>query len=94
MVDIDGTICTATEGDYHSAQPYVLRIDRMNKLFDDGHEIHYYTARGSKSDLDWSELTKRQLESWNVKYTSLRLGKPQYDIWIDDKAFNSEVYFS
>ena len=46
-VDIDGTICTPTVGrDYSTAQPWKDRIDKLNKLYDEGHEIIYFTARG------------------------------------------------
>ena len=31
-------------------------------------------------------LTKNQLKKWKVKYTKLLLGKPPYDLIIDDKA--------
>lgn len=93
MIDIDGTICTNTEGDYEYASPFMDRIARLNRLFDQGHEIHYWTARGSGSGIDWSELTKRQISDWGCKYTTLRLGKPSYDVWVDDKAFNSEDFF-
>lgn len=93
IVDIDGTICTNTEGDYQFAEPLVERIDLMNRLFDKGHEIHYWTARGSSSGKDWTQLTHQQLRDWGCKYTSLKLGKPSYDAWIDDKAINSEEFF-
>lgn len=92
IVDIDGTICTNTNGDYSNAQPILYRIDYFNKLYNQGHEIHYWTARGGNSGLDHTELTKQQLKNWEVKYTSLKLGKPTYDVWIDDKAFNSETF--
>lgn len=93
MVDIDGTICTNTNGDYHSAQPFVDRIDHFNQLFDQGHEIHYWTARGGSTGIDWSVLTRQQFANWQIKYTSLSFKKPPYDIWIDDKAVNVEEYF-
>jgi hypothetical protein len=94
LVDIDGTICTNTFGDYQNAQPFVDRIEHFNNLFDQGHEIHYWTARGGNSGVDWTILTKQQFVNWQVKYTTLKLGKPTYDIWIDDKAVNSEVYYN
>jgi hypothetical protein len=65
----------------------------MNDLYDQGHEVHYWTARGGSTGKDWSELTERQLKEWNVKYTSLKMKKPSYDVWIDDKAFNCEDFF-
>lgn len=93
IIDIDGTICHDSHGDYVHAVPFAKRIQHFNKLYDQGNEIHYWTARGSRSGKDWSELTRKQLEIWGVKYHSLQLGKPVYDIWIDDKAQNVENYF-
>ena len=93
MVDIDGTICYTNGNNYESSEPRYDRIERLNKLFDEGNEIHYWTARGAKSGKDWTEFTKRQLGEWGVKSTSIRLGKPHYDKWIDDKAIDAEEYF-
>jgi hypothetical protein len=94
MVDIDGTICSNTNGDYHSAVPFENRIKHFNKLFEEGHEIHYWTARGSNTGIDWTTLTTQQFFNWKVKYTRLTMHKPTYDIWIDDKAINVESYFN
>ncbi len=33
-------------------------------------------------------LTKKQLKKWGVKYNKLILGKPSYDILIDDKSLD------
>jgi len=95
MVDIDGTICSQTvSGNYAYAEPFTNRINHFNSLYDQGHEVHYWTARGGSSGKDWSDLTKHQLEVWGVKYTTLNFKKPSYDIWIDDKAHNVESYLS
>ena len=93
IVDIDGTICTTTNGDYANAEPYLSRIEHFNKLYDAGNEIHYWTARGSNTGKNWHELTLKQLNDWGVKYTTAEVGKPAYDMWIDDKAFNVGTYF-
>ena len=93
IIDIDGTICTVTNGDYPNAEPYISRISHFNMLYDAGNEIHYWTARGANTGKDWEELTIKQLNAWGVKYTTASTGKPAYDIWIDDKAFNVGTYF-
>jgi hypothetical protein len=93
MVDIDGTICNNTYGDYENAVPILSRIERVNELCDEGNTIFYWTARGGNTGLDWSELTKKQLNEWGCKYHELRMKKPKYDMWIDDKAVNAEVFF-
>lgn len=93
VIDIDGTICTNTNGDYVNSVPFVDRINSINRLYDQGHKITYWTARGANSGIDWSELTEQQLDQWGCKYHDLRMKKPAYDVWIDDKAHNSERYF-
>jgi uncharacterized HAD superfamily protein len=93
FVDIDGTICTNTEGKYDVAVAFHSRIKKMNDLYDEGNEIIYWTARGGTTGIDWTELTTEQLKKWGVKYTELRMRKPHYDLFICDKAVNSEKYF-
>ena len=94
MVDIDGTICTKTNSDYVNSKPIYNNIDVFNNLYDKGNEIHYWTARGAISGKNWDELTIKQLNSWNVKYNSINMGKPHYDVWIDDKAYNANYFCS
>ena len=90
MIDIDGTICSKTESNYVKAKPIRTRINFFNKLYLAGHEVHYWTARGSNSGKCWDALTVNQLDSWGVLYSSINIGKPHYDIWIDDKAINAD----
>ena len=95
-VDIDETICFY-EGEryYPNAKPIKERIEKINKLYDDGHEITYWTARGNSSGLDWNDLTHEQLSKWNCKYHHVSVGiKPSYDLLICDKAITSEMFFS
>ena len=95
IVDIDGTICTHDSPDtpYYQARPIKDRIHFFNQLFDAGHEIVYWTARGGNSGKDHADLTKKQLDKWGVKRTKLMMGKPPYDYWIDDKAYNVKDFF-
>ena len=83
-VDIDGTICSITNGIYTDAKPMMKRIRKINKLYAKGNTIIYWTARGTATQVDWLELTKNQLDRWGCKYHDLRMGKPEYDLWIDD----------
>ena len=66
-VDIDDTICTYEVRSYPDAIPLKDNIDKINQLYDDGHEIIYWTARGGTTGIDWTELTNQQLKDWNVK---------------------------
>ncbi len=90
--DVDGTICTQEE-DYSSAQPFLDRIEQINSLYDEGHKITFYTARGYLTGIDWSETTKNQFEEWGVKYHSLVFGKPNADVYIDDKSSDPFSWF-
>lgn len=92
--DIDGTLCTNSDGEYHKAEPYPDVIARVNALYDIGHRIILYTARGSTTGIDWRRLTESQLRSWGVKYHELFLGKPTADVYIDDKATSLEAWKS
>ena len=95
IIDIDETICHHKDpkAPYEEGEPIKERIEFFNKLYDEGHEIINWTARGAYTGLDHAELTERQLNEWGVKRTELRMNKPKYDYWIDDKAFNVDSYF-
>ena len=86
--DIDGTLCDNTDGEYEKAEPYFDIVSQVKVLYDAGHRIILYTARGSTTGIDWRELTENQLCSWGVKYHELVMGKPHADIYIDDKGIN------
>lgn len=88
-IDIDDTICISPDKpNYTTSTPIVENIDKANKLYDAGHIIVYWTARGTATGVDWSDLTKKQLNMWGVKHHSLKFGKPAYDLFIDDKNLN------
>ena len=94
-VDIDETICTLGEysgtkatRDYNYAKPRYEQIAKINKLYDEGHEIVYWTARGSNTGIDWFGFTIGQLNNWKCKHHKLICGKDKgaFDMVIDDKA--------
>ena len=124
FVDIDETICfypgERNYRYYDLAEPSYDNIAKINKLYDEGNIITYWTARGSsqpdniakinklydKGDTitywtargssqlhnvlrieQYKRLTKSQLDEWGCRYHFLELGnKPQFDLFIDDKA--------
>lgn len=92
-IDIDDTICFSSSLNYDSATPNKKAIDKANELYDNGHTIIYWTARGTVTGIDWSELTKKQFADWGVKYHNIEFGKPAYDLFIDDKNMNSEKWW-
>lgn len=89
FVDIDDTICKTNGMDYENSTPMHKNIEKVNQLYEAGHYIVYWTARGQKSGIDWTELTTRQLSKWGAKHHELRLTKPSYDVFIDDKVINT-----
>lgn len=92
--DIDGTICTNTFGKYQDAKPIECIINQINELYSLGHEIHFFTARGTTTGIDWKSVTESQLYSWGIKYHSLTFGKPEADVYIDDKAVSVGLWNS
>ena len=102
VFDIDGTICTLTDGEYEDAKPIKDRIEIVNKLYDEGNTIIFHTARGMGRTKNsaliaeklFKHLTLRQLDDWQVKYHKLFMGKPSGDIYIDDKGEKDENFFN
>ena len=88
FVDIDETICEYVEERYYPhAMPIQKNINKINKLYDKGHYIKYWTARGSVTGLEWYRVTEAQLKKWGCKYHELSVGeKPNYDLLICDKT--------
>jgi len=96
FVDIDDTICyydDKTDKNYNNAKPYYERIDKINKLYNNGNTIIYWTARGTMTGINWFHITLNQLKLWGCLFNELKMGKPAYDLFIDDKNINSETYF-
>lgn len=90
-IDIDGVICNnLPEADYEHRVPCRDVIAKVNRLYDGGHMIKIFTGRGSRSGIDWREFTEKQLKSWGVKYHKLIMGKPQADVYVDDRAVNAK----
>lgn len=93
IIDIDNTICETPKSEYINSIPNYGIINSFNQLFEDGHEIHYWTARGSVSNKNWTDFTYRQMKIWGVKYNTLNIGKIHYDYWIDDKAIDIKDWY-
>ena len=93
--DLDNTLCKTIRNNYHKSTPIKKNINILNKLYDSGYMIKIFTSRfmgrskenSSKAKKLGYNLTMRQLKKWNVKYHKLIVGKPSYDLIIDDKAY-------
>lgn len=103
VIDIDDTICKRPNGsDYENSIPIRNRIAQVNKLYDDGNIIKYFTARGMgryNDDLKLAKskfynTTETQLKVWGCKYHVLIFGKPSADYYIDDKAIRDNDFFN
>jgi hypothetical protein len=98
LVDVDETICFYGEKrSYNLAVPNQINIDKINKLYDEGWYVIYWTARGGSKKSRalgkcYYEFTWKQLETWGCKFHDLSTGskgkyiKPPSDLIIDDKA--------
>jgi hypothetical protein len=102
LVDVDETICTYPgKRQYDLAVPVQEAIDKINKLYDEGWYIIYWTARGGsavskQNGKCYWDFTNSQLKSWGCKFHELSTGskgnyiKPPNDLVIDDKAVHIE----
>jgi len=82
-IDIDGTICEECKTfDRFLAKPIEKAKFVVNKLYEEGNTILLFTARS------WSEyrITKEWLKIHEFNYHELIMGKPFYNVFIDDRA--------
>lgn len=96
FVDIDNTICETDGMNYANSKPITKNIEKINKLYDEGHTVIYWTSRG-KGNKNYGyvkPLTIKQLNSWGCKRHKVWFSKPIFDVFIDDKAINSETFFN
>lgn len=81
---------------YITAPPIRDMVDLVNAMYDAGHHIVIYTARGQlscggdiqKIEEKYRTISEYWLDANSVKYHELRFGKMYYDYLIDDKAWN------
>jgi len=83
FLDLDGTICTEEKTFERSlAKPLPGAQEKVNRMYDEGHTIVIWTARG------WEQyrLTKEWLDQNGFKYHQIIMGKPIASLFIDDRA--------
>ena len=93
--DIDNVICRTHKNDYTKSKPIKKTINLINYLYKKGYFIKIFTSRFmgrnneniNKAKKNGYKLTINQLKKWNIKFHILIMGKPSFDIYIDDKAF-------
>lgn len=93
--DIDGVICKVRkDNNYKKSKPIKKNINFINQLFKKKIYIILFTGRfmGRNNDNALKakrmgyKLTKKQLKKWGLNYNKLLMGKPSYDLIIDDKS--------
>ena len=94
--DLDNVICHTIDSKYEQSKPNLKVINKINELHNKGNEIKIFTARYmGRNNEDYNlakvqgyDFTKKQLESWGLKFDILIFGKPVYDVYVDDKNFD------
>ncbi len=92
--DIDGVICNTQKKNYSKSQPIKKSINTINKIYLKNYVI-IFTARymgRNKDNIQKAykqgyKKTFLQLKSWGLKFHELRMGKPSFDVFLDDKQF-------
>lgn len=86
LVDIDGTICDDIPNEEPERMPdaavYPDALDMLNKWYDEGHIITFFTSRTEAH----RALTEAWLQKHGFRYHGLLMGKPRggnYH-WIDN----------
>lgn len=86
MIDIDGTICDDIPNEeperMATAQLYPDALETINKWFDEGHVITFFTSRVEEH----REVTEKWLNDHGFNYHGMVMGKPRggnYH-WIDN----------
>lgn len=86
LIDIDGTICDDVPNEepwrMATADPYPDALETLNKWYNDGHYICFFTSRTEEH----REVTEKWLQEHGFKYHSCLFGKPRggnYH-WIDN----------
>ncbi|QKF93892.1 nucleotidyl transferase [Fadolivirus algeromassiliense] len=97
--DLDGTLVTTptVPNDYKTVSPIHKNIEFLKFLKNIGHYIIIHTARRMKTHnsnvgkvlKDIGKLTFDTLDDFNIPYDEIYFGKPNADIYIDDKALNA-----
>lgn len=100
LIDIDGTCCDDIKNEdshlYPTAEPIEGSRDQINKWYDEGNHITFFTARDEKDrqvTLDW-------LDRNGFKYHGLIMNKPrcinpddEY-VWVDNRKVRGITYNS
>ena len=94
LIDIDGTVCDDIPNEeperMATAALYPDALETVNKWFDEGHVITFFTSRVEEH----REVTEKWLQENGFKYHGLLMGKPRggnYH-WIDNHIVRATRY--
>jgi capsule biosynthesis phosphatase len=100
VIDLDGTICTLKQKNETYADVLVKpgAVEFIKKLRAEGHYIIIQTARNmatcesniGKVMRNIGKITLEWLEKNGVEYDEIYFGKPNANLYIDDRAFRFE----
>ena len=95
-IDLDGTICEIRKYNqsYEDVKPIQGAVEKLQKLHEKGHEIviitsrHMKTCNGDQSKViaKIGKTTLEWLDKYNIPYDEIHFGKPNTDIYIDDRC--------
>ena len=96
VIDLDGTICPIKEPDetYDSLLPLPGAVDRIRELRAAGYYVIIVTARNmatcegnlGRVMKNVGQLTLNWLSQHGVEYDEIFFGKPNADLYIDDRG--------
>ena len=94
LIDIDGTVCEDIPNEepwrMESAELFPDALEIVNKWFDEGHIITFFTSRTEAH----REVTTKWLDTMGFKYHGILMGKPRggnYH-WIDNHIVRATRY--
>lgn len=94
LIDIDGTICDDIPNEEPermvTAEVYPDALETLNKWYDEGHIIYFFTSRTEAH----REVTEEWLKRHGFKYHGMLMGKPRggnYH-WIDNHLVKATRY--
>jgi len=93
--DLDGVICSTLKNNYKESKPKKGVIKTINLLYRKNYII-VFTSRFMGRSKENQNIAKKkgykftfnQIKKWGLKFDKLILGKPSYDVFVDDKSLN------
>ncbi len=102
VIDLDGTICPVKENgqSYRDLKPHPGAAEKISELRMAGHYIIIQTARNmatcesniGKVMRNVGKITLDWLEEHQIQYDEIYFGKPNADLYIDDRAFRYQSW--